>query len=234
MMSRQKLDVYRGRDPREIPAYGLVEAAHYLRLPDQTLHRWLYGYRLPNGRLAKPVVTPADPETHQLSFLNLVELYVLSGLRRDHQIKLPKIREALDELAVKFDCPHPLVDREMLTDGVSLFVEELGELVNLNKSGQRAMREILWAYLKRIDRDASGLAIRLFPFTRTHPKPDAPRLVSIDPRVAFGRPVIAGTRIPTVEIFERYRAGDSIDVLLQEYDASPDQIHEAIRYEIAA
>ncbi len=77
------------------------------------------------------------------------------------------------------------------------------------------MRALLSAYLKRIERDDAGLAIRLFPFTPRLSQ-DSPRLISIDPRVAFGRPVIAGTRIPTVEIAERYKAGDSIATLLRE------------------
>jgi uncharacterized protein (DUF433 family) len=31
-------------------------------------------------------------------------------------------------------------------------------------------------------------------------------------RIAFGRPVIAGTRIPTAEVAERFNAGDLITV----------------------
>ncbi len=233
-MSRPKhIDLYRGKDPRELPAYGLVEAAHYLRLPVRTVRQWLYGRPLSTGRRTKPLVRPAAPDTHQLSFVNLLELHVLSGIRREHRLDMRKIRQAVDELEQQYRSAHPLIDQVMLTDGSELFVEELGELVNLNHSGQRAMRALLSAYLKRIERDDAGLAIRLFPFTRRLSQ-DSPRLISIDPRVAFGRPVIAGTRIPTVEIAERYKAGDSIATLLREYDASEDQVHEAIRCELAA
>ena len=84
---------------------------------------------------------------------------------------------------------------------------------------------------RRIERDEEGLAVRLYPFTRRLGE-DTPRLIAIDPRVAFGRPVIAGTRIPTAEVAERFKAGDSIDDLLREYDASPAQVHEAIRCEL--
>jgi uncharacterized protein (DUF433 family) len=225
------LDVYRGRDPREIPAYGLVEAAHYLRLPEQTIRQWLYGRTLPNGKVSKPLVSPASPRTHQVSFVNLLELHVLSAIRREHKVNMRKIRQAVDELEKQFRSSHPLVDQEMLTDGTDIFVDSIGQLVNLNKHGQYAMREVLSAYLKRIERDEAGLAIRLYPFTRRLGE-DTPRIIAIDPRVAFGRPVIAGTRIPTAEVAERFKAGDSIDDLLREYDASASQIHEAIRCEL--
>src|SRR5262245_57405463 len=37
-------DPYRGRDPRQIPAYTLVDAARYLHIPARTIQNWAYGY----------------------------------------------------------------------------------------------------------------------------------------------------------------------------------------------
>ena len=54
----------------------------------------------------------------------------------------------------------------MLTDGVSVFVERTGALINATRSGQLAMRKLMEAHLRRIDPDVDGLAIRLFPFVR--------------------------------------------------------------------
>jgi uncharacterized protein (DUF433 family) len=129
-----------------------------------------------------------------------------------------------------FNSSHPLVDQEMLTDGTDLFTRRLGSLVNLSQEGQLAIREMLDAHLQRIDRDARGLAIRLYPFTRAGVA-DGPRLVVIDPRLAFGRPVLAGSRIPTTDVFERFKAGDSLDTLVAEYGRPTEEIQEAIRYE---
>jgi uncharacterized protein (DUF433 family) len=61
----------------------------------------------------------------------------------------------------------------------------------------------------------------------------APRLVSIEPTIAFGRPVIAGSRIPTVEIAERFKAGDASELLAVEYGRPIAEIEEAIRCELA-
>jgi hypothetical protein len=73
------------------------------------------------------------------------------------------------------------------------------------------MKALLQEYLKRVDRDAHGVAVRLFPFTRPQTAPGdprvilaQPRVIAIDPAVAFGRPVISGSRVPTAEIFERF------------------------------
>lgn len=233
MRPADTFDPYQGADPRAIPAYSIAEAAHYLSMPVNTVRSWVSGRTFPakTGQKRSPaLVTPADSRSHSLSFINLLELHVLAAIRRQHRIEMPRVRTAIRQLERRFESRHPLVDQEMLTDGTDLFVEQLGTLVNVSQDGQLAIREMLEAHLKRIERDSRGLAIRLYPFTRAGGL-DAPRFVVIDPRMAFGRPVIAGTRIPTSDVFERFKAGDSLDTLVSEYGRQTDEIQEAIRYE---
>jgi uncharacterized protein (DUF433 family) len=229
-----KIHPYGGADPRELPAYSIAETAHYLSIPQTTIGSWVRGrsYAAKEGpRLSPGIIKAADPRRSLLSFINLLELHVLGAIRREHDIDMRRVRKAVGHLAEKFGSEHPLIDREMLTDGTDLFVNHLGDLVNLSKDGQLAMRDMLAAYLKRIDRDANGLAVRLYPFTRPSSAVDAPRLIVIDPRRAFGRPVIAGTRVPTTDVFERFKAGDSLEDLVAEYGRSTQEVQEAIRYE---
>ena len=229
------LDPYDGFDPRDVATYTVAEAAHYLWLPERTLSTWVYPREYPtkSGRAkARPVVPAADPKNRLLSFVNLLELHVLAAIRRQHGVKMGDIRHAVGYLERRFGHEHPLVQADMATDGQDLFVSHLGELVNITKEGQLAMRELLTAHLRRIERDARGLAIRLYPFTRRgEASADAPRFVSIDPRVAFGRPVLAGTRIPTTEVAERFTAGEPMGALVREYGRPAAEIEEAIRCE---
>jgi uncharacterized protein (DUF433 family) len=55
----------------------------------------------------------------------------------------------------------------------------------------------------------------------------------IDPRISFGRPVLAGTGIPTAVIAERYKAGESMDDLADDYGCQRFEIEEAVRCELA-
>ena len=233
MRSANTSNAYGGADPRELPAYSIAEAAHYLSIPEATVRSWVSGRTFPGKdgpRRSPGIIAPADRQRGLLSFINLLEVHVLGGIRRRHDIDMRKIRAAVGYIAKRFECAHPLVDEEMWTDGQDLFVKRLGDLVNLNRDGQLAMRQMLEAHLQRIERDAAGLAVRLYPFTRPLGT-DAPRLIVIDPRRAFGRPVIAATRIPTTDVFERFKAGDSLDALVAEYGRSTQEIQEAIRYE---
>lgn len=235
MNPAKAFDPYRGRDPREIPTYGIVEASHYLWVPQRTLQGWVQGYSFKRGEARKrqQAVVPVDAETGFLSFADLLELHVLAALRREHGVTLKNIRHARQYLQQKWGSPHPLISEEMETDGKNVFVRKLGEFIDASKDGQSVMEAMIGARLKRIKRDSAGLAALLYPFTRKGvlDKPDAPTLVTIDAKQAFGRPVITGTRVPTEDIAERFFAGDSYDALVEEYGRSPEEIGEAIRYE---
>ncbi len=39
--------LYGGKDPRDMPIYGIVDAAHYLRIPAVTLGTWVHGRSYP-------------------------------------------------------------------------------------------------------------------------------------------------------------------------------------------
>jgi len=223
-------------DPREIPAYGVGEAALYLQVPSATLASWFFGrkYRVKGGWARfEPVIRPASGDGPRLlSFINLVEAHVLSAMRQVFRVDLAAVRRALDYLETRHPSPHPLADRSFETDGQDLFVRELERLVAASAGGQQGMRAILDAHLRRIDRDDGGAALRLFLFTRPglH-TPDAPRSVMVDPAVSFGRPVLAGTGIPTAVIAERFKAGEAIADLAADYARDRGDIEEALRCE---
>ncbi len=142
-----------------------------------------------------------------------------------------KVREALSYLEAHFPAPHPLANQKFETDGVDLFLDKYGQLINLSQDGQLAMRDVLQVYLTRIERDAAGAPVKLYLFTRAR-QADEPKVVVIDPYVSFGRPVLVGTGIPTAVIAERYKAGESIEALAEDYERPPRDIEEAIRCEL--
>ncbi len=230
-------DLYKGKDPRNFPAYAVSEAAHYLYVPVATLRSWVMGRMYPvavGERYFEPLVTVPEGKPRLLSFTNLVEAHVLAAIRK-RGVSLSNIRPAIDHLRSHYGIDHPLADAEFKTDGLNLFIEALGQLVNVSLRGQTAIREVMEAHLERVEHDENGLAARLFPFTRFGgTKADQPRTVMIDPRIAFGRPVLAGTGIPTAVLADRYKAGESMQDLAVDYDCEREMIEEAIRCELAA
>jgi uncharacterized protein (DUF433 family) len=211
-----------------------MEAAHYLRIPPTTIRCWVSGRNYPTkaGRqFSKPVIQPADSKSRLLSFMNLVEIHVLDAIRRKYNISLEKVRIAVHYLSRQFPSKHPLADQEFATDGLNLFVEKFSQLINISQDGQLAMREIIQAHLERIERDMAGIPVRLYPFTRKRDSQE-PKAVVIDPQISFGRPVLAGTGIATAVVAERYKAGESMDALADDYGLERLKIEEAIRCEL--
>ncbi|MFC1743110.1 DUF433 domain-containing protein [Candidatus Riflebacteria bacterium] len=222
------------KDPREFPAYELTEIAHYIRRPRSTVRSWVMGREYPVGDkkgFFKPLIHLSDPEKRLFSFFNLVEAHVLDSIRREHRIPLHRVRHALEYIRKKFYTSRPLAEKKFLTDGIDLFLNEAGLLVNVSSKGQLHMRENLENYLKRIEWDERGLARRLFLFTRKG-QADEPRIIVVDPRVSFGRPVLNGTGIPTNIIAERYKAGETIKELARDYGRGSEEIEEAVRCEL--
>lgn len=164
-----------------------------------------------------------------LSFNNLLELHILSSLRHQHGLSLQRIRRALQELRRRLDAEHPLLDARFATDGIDLLLEETTDIINLSRSGQLALKEVVSLYLQRIKRDAGG-RLHLYPFIGTAEQ-DAPEPISLSPEIAFGRPVLAGTAIAASVIAGRFAARDSVSTLAEEYGVSPEIIEDAIRWE---
>jgi uncharacterized protein (DUF433 family) len=209
----------------DVPVYGLSEAAQYLRVPKATLTYWVRG-----GTPVPPIIELASKDPARLSFANLLECHVLSSLRAIYDVRLPKVRKSLATLAKFVNHRHPLIDQVFQTDRRDLFIEDrLGEIVNLSKGGQVQIRGMMDLYLERVDRDPQGL-FKLYPFV-VERNAEEPKLILIHPAVSFGKPVITGTGIATAVVASRFNARESIEDLASEYEVTPRQIEEAIRWE---
>lgn len=214
---------------RELPAYSVAEVAHYLNLPKSTVRYWAMGRDSSPALIEAAALYPVA-----LSFLNLVELHVLAAIRRKHTVPMHKVRSAIDYLQESTrNESHPLLSQQLQTDGLDLFVEQYGKLVNISMEDQLEMREVVQAALQRIKRDSSGIPIKLYPFTRSRID-NAPAIVVIDPALSAGRPVITGTGLATEIIAERCKAGEMVAELARDYGRQETEIEEAIRYELRA
>ena len=220
-------------DVREMPVYTISEAAHYLCIPMATIGAWVRGTTYTTGGATKRfhrVIELPDKSVGLLSFYNLAEAHVLRALRTEYEIPLPVIRTALDYVRKEFGWQRPLIQEQFRTDGVRLFVERLGKVVDTSRPEQ-GLLPLLTEYLDRIEWE-DEFAARLYPFTRIVRDKDAPRAIMIDPTRSFGRPVLDRLGVTTNVIAERYKAGDSIVKLLEEYGGSQTDIEEAIRCEL--
>jgi uncharacterized protein (DUF433 family) len=219
----------RANDPREVAAYTVAEAATLVRVPVSTLKTWIRSDGNAGGLLVLPRGRP-----RLLAFSHLVEAFVLAAVRRGHGVALQRVRRAIQYVQRDLSIQRPLIHAKFKTDGVDLFVEQWGKLVNASKDGQLAMRGSLESSLRRVDWDRRGLAVRLFPIVRAGESVHQPKTIVIDPERGFGQPTLAGTGIRVDVIVGRYRAGESAAALARDYRVEVELIDDAVRCELRA
>jgi uncharacterized protein (DUF433 family) len=210
----------------EEAAYGLPEAAVYIKVPYTTLRYWLTGF----GK-QPAIIEPVESGPVRLSFLNLLECHALAAMRKIYNLRLPKVRSALRKVSEDFSQPHPLVSQVFLTDRKDLFIDRLGQIVNVSRQQDQLSLDFYKMHLERVEIDPKGV-FRFFPFV-VEPRASEPKTIEINPMVGFGKPIIAGTAISTAIIASRFNARESIAALAEEYGCTPEQIEEAIRWERA-
>jgi uncharacterized protein (DUF433 family) len=225
-----KLDLY------ALPNYGPIEAAEFLHAHPDTLRYWI-------SAESGPLICPAQNNPPILSFKNLVECYVLDIIRRIHKISMPKVRFSVDTIrnlqAARhlMDSKYPLADHDLKIDDYKrLYVYDLqGKIVQLTKGGQIEWPDFVEACLRRVVRDTDGVARSFHPFLMRHDtfaeSASDPELITVNPRVAFGKPVLKGTGITTETIAGRLTAGDTDRDLASEYGRTLEEIHAAAKFE---
>jgi uncharacterized protein (DUF433 family) len=225
-----------GESPSAQPAYTLAEASRYLKLPVATLRSWVVGRSYPTasgpGRF-QPLIHPPRRIPSTLSFSNLIEAHVLRALRTDHGVSVKDVRRALRYAEEALGVERLLLRSELRTEGGRLFLDRYRELINLSASGQLAMRRVFEQHLDRVEWKTPGDPTRLYPFPASETlTPDRP--IVIDPRIAFGRPIVVRRGVSTNVIAERIDAGETVEALAADYDLAPTEIEEAVLYERAA
>jgi uncharacterized protein (DUF433 family) len=241
----KQFGLYGGKDLKLLPIFTVREAARYLHIPRNTLRSWIHGRYYPTKdgqRFFSPIIEPPKPvfdedeeQVLSLSFINLVEAHVLTAIRTEHGLPLHKARDAVEFLRQNFRSRHPLAEFDLETDRMDLFIRHFSTLLNVSRSGQLVMHDIVKVFLERIERSSEGSPLRFYPFTRRdHFTAKDLKLVVIDPYVSWGRAVLRQSGIPTSMIIQRFWAGDSITHLADDYGRDTTEIEEAIRCELEA
>ena len=218
-------------DVRDRPAYTVSEAAGYLKIPAPTLRSWVQVLNrsdVPRPNLSGPLIEPACASPLRLSFNNLVECYTLRALRTKHGVSVKFALVATDTAKRACRTERLFLSDQLRTGAGEIFLEKYGELINVTKAGQLAMKAVLEALLKSIDRDEYRLPKRFFPLDGEK------REIVIDPYVAFGRPVIASRGVSTGAIVARLDANETEEEIANDYNLTLDDVRRAAIYEKAA
>jgi uncharacterized protein (DUF433 family) len=219
-------NVIRTDDPRLSRAiFTLREAAGYLDVPKSTIHAWA------RPATGGPLITvfPRRGAQATVPFIGFAEAYVLAAFRRAG-VPLQRIRPAVDALAKSIGLEHALASKRLYTDGAEVLYDyaaernedDLLELVVV-RTGQHQFSEVVRDYLKRITYGSDGWAsrVRLPSYQRAE--------VVVDPRVAFGLPLVVHGGARVEDLVDRFVAGDTLADIAFDFDVPPEEVEDVIR-----
>lgn len=224
-----------GLDPFAAGFYTVREAARLLNMPNAgVIAAWLKG----RGRNGAPVIrrqyAPIG-NAQELGFLDLIEVRFIEHFRK-LGYSLQSLRKAAETARDELKCEHPfaLYGAKFVAERKNIFLtvarnERDSKLLNL-VTKQYAMYAVLEDVLSRgLSFDpTSGLAERWRPRDREFPH------VIIDPRVAYGQPIIEPVGVPTDSIFATWNAeGGDFKVVADWFEIDELTAKEAVEFELS-
>lgn len=141
---------------------------------------------------------------------------------------LQRIRPAVERLHGEFGIDHALASRRVFTDGAELIFDyaasvEDDAMLTVVRTGQQHFSEVIREYLEPITYGDDGWAseLRLPAFKRAD--------VLVDPQQAFGQPIVGAARVRVEDLVDRFRAGDSVADLVDDFGVSRPEVEDVIR-----
>jgi len=165
-------------------------------------------------------------DSSEISFLDLIEVRVVSSLRRNG-VSLQAIRYAIEYAKNKFGIERPLASLKFKTDGKEILIPALendGELTSLSKkrAGQKVFNSIVQQSLVDLE------------FQDDRPirwNPKGSRHVTIDPKRAFGTPILKEHGVSTRVLRDEYEIFSDVKYLSNIYEISLPIVKSAINFE---
>jgi uncharacterized protein (DUF433 family) len=199
------------------------DAGTHLGVPPATVKYWIK-----NSAGPAPIMHSVEPEVRggpRIPFIALAEAQILRELRNTG-LSMQHIRAGVAEMRRETREEYVLANHNIASDGGELLwnvaTKVAPEWVRA-RDGQRAFAPVIEVVQKYVHYAPDGFADRLIL------KPYGAADVIIDPRFAFGQPVLGRSKIRVETIADLFYGGESLESIADEYDLSAQDVEAVIR-----
>lgn len=211
--------------------YSIPEAARLTKVPNNTIYRWIRGYKYTSDENVKqmdPLWTRDIPEIdgeNAVSFYDLLEIRFINAFRIAG-VSWKFIRAAALKAQEVFDTTHPFITQKFRTDGkhiFSSFIENNSNLTLDLNNANYAMEKIIEPSLYKGIEFESNQVARWYPYKN--------KTIVIDPERAFGRPILNESGIATDILYAAFKAEKNEKRVAEWYNIDIASVKSAIEYE---
>lgn len=214
-------------DSISAPRYSFAEADRIAGVSRGTARRWLAGYTFhaaSGQRILMPPMTSGRAEAEAASFLDVVEIVAIGGLKRAG-FSTKAIRQIVQNCQEVLGVARPLTTLRFKVDGREVFVDRGEILVEVGRRKRmQAWNEVLAPFLVNLDY-TDEVASRWWPLGRDVP-------IVVDPERGHGLPVIEGSGVRTEIIRERAEAGDLVEQIASDFNLDRLEVERALQFEL--
>ncbi|WP_026987807.1 DUF433 domain-containing protein [Fodinicurvata fenggangensis] len=219
-------------DPLLAGFFSISDVARLVGVKSALIRSWLTGY--PNSK-SGPIVDRDFEGTRTVSFLDLMELRFIA-IFRGQGVPMATIRTAAENARRDWQVTHPLAlsRAQYVTDRRKVFARVA------EKHGDSTTRDLvtgqheMWDTIEQTIEKGVVFDPKTYLARMWKPRPAEFPSIIINPHVAFGRPTIEGTKVPTTALFQQWKAEGSKARVAKWFDVPPELVSSAIEYELVA
>jgi uncharacterized protein (DUF433 family) len=213
-------------DPRAAWAIFTVhEAASYLDVPYSTLRHWI------DPEVGNPLVSSLSERGHvpRLSFLGFAEAFVISAAK-NAGVPARRIRQGVEAVRASIGVDYALATHRLYVDRAELLIAPEGGTdltepsdLEVARTQQIQITRTVVEQLEHISYGQDGIAATL-----TLPIFEIAKVV-VDPREAFGAPLISRTGTRIRDIISLWRADEDVRDIAYDFDLTVEEVMDVIR-----
>ncbi len=217
-------------DPLLSGFFSIADAAHLLGSSRQSLRGWLNGY---SNSSKGPVIDRDFSGTRAVSFLDLMELRFIAFFR-NQGVSMPTLRRAAERARNDWQVQHPLAlaSSKYVTDRKKVIARSAEETGDERAWDMATGQHEMWVTIEQTIEKGVEFDPNTYLAKFWAPSPGEFPNVLIDPRVAFGRPVVKGTSVPTRTLYRQWQAEGHKTKVAKWFDVPEDAVETAISYEL--
>lgn len=216
-------------DLLETGIYTIPDAAELVGAQPASVRVWVEGHTGKQDPVIENELGKVEGKT-AVSFANLMELRFIARFV-EAGVRLQEIRRIMSEAKATLNHPHPFATRTVFkTDGRKIVAEiarrnGLMLIYDLKSKNYEMPSVVMTSLLDDVSFDPHGEAIEWRPRPKIAPN------VVVHPRIAFGRPVLRPSQIPTETIAKSFNVEGNTRFVADIFDIPEKHVREAVRFE---